>query len=54
MLSVHNNILTKATMIFACLFITAQVMQMVDAKSIRWELEDYNGWNLPFAKTVQI
>ena len=24
------------------------------AKSIIWELEDYNDWNLPFAKTVEI
>jgi hypothetical protein len=22
--------------------------------SMKWDLEDYNGWNLPFAKTVQI
>ena len=24
------------------------------ANKITWQLEDYNGWNLPFAKTVEI
>ena len=24
------------------------------ANKIIWQLEDYNGWNLPFAKTVEI
>lgn len=24
------------------------------AATMQWDLEDYNGWNLPFAKTVQI
>ena len=25
-----------------------------DRKPVYWDLEDYNSWNLPFAKTVQI
>ena len=43
------HIWTKAAMILA-----AMQLVNVEAKSIRWELEDYNDWNLPFAKTVQI
>ena len=31
--------------------ILAQIFQALD---VTWELEDYNEWNLPFAKTVEI
>ena len=34
-----------------CIAILAKVLQAV---TISWELENYNSWNIPFAKTVEI
>ena len=33
---------------------TTLLLTMSIAEPITWQLEDYNGWNLPFAKTVEI
>ena len=35
-------------------FILLSLSQISRGEDIIWELEDYNDWNLPFAKTVEI
>ena len=36
------------------LIVLTILVQVLRALEITWALEDYNDWNLPFAKTVEI
>lgn len=38
--------------VMAMIFVVVQLVSALETTV--WDLEDYNGWNLPFAKTVQI
>ena len=39
-------------LLFVSLIANIYEILIVNAITITWELEDYNEWNLPFAKTV--
>ena len=40
-----------AKLLYAAIFCVLAVWG-ADLDPVYWDLEDYNGWNLPFAKTV--
>ena len=45
----------RAAILFLSLFVLQIVFGSTEDNSTRtWALEDYNDWNLPFAKTVEI
>ena len=41
-------------LLYLSFLLTSVCRAFSDSKPAVWQLEDYNGWNLPFMKTIQI